>query len=154
MLDAWPEEQQTVTDLETGEKVMLWSMRMRLEGAEALERIREGFRVARDGVSGEAAFGAFEPWYLLLATHCKRDIRLHRPKCPCLSDDEREVLRLIANVQDGDSEGAQRFATALVYEHALIAFLAASLTFAHALARLDLRLPRRRTTLPRGHRFH
>lgn len=154
VLDAWTEEQQTVADLETGEKVVLWSMRMRLEGAGALEHIREGFRLGREGVTGEAAFGAFEPWYLLLATHCRRDIRLHRPKCPCLSDDEREVLSLIAHVQDGNQEAARRFATSLVYEHALISFLAASLTFGQALAHLDLRLPRRCDTGPRRHRLH
>lgn len=141
-------ESTTASNLEAGERVVLWSVRMRLEGAAAFDPIRESFRVADDEVTAETAFDAFEPWYLILANHCRRDIHLHRPRCPCLSEDERDLLALIAHIQQGDGVGAHRFAASLVYERAMVAFLAASLTFAHALTRLQLRLPQRSGSAP------
>lgn len=147
-----PPGEATTADLGLAEKMVLWSLRMRLDGPAAFEPIREGFRLGGDTAAAETALGAFEPWYLLLAAHCRRNIRLHRPKCPCLSHDERELLDLVAHVQQGDTAGARCFAASLVHDHALVAFLAASLTFGQALACLDLRL--RERAGPEQHRLH
>lgn len=117
-------------------------------------RSSEGFSRAYGKPSAEAVFGAFEPWFLILANHCRRDLHLHRPQCPCLSDDEREMLELVAHVQAGHADGARHVAASLVHERALGAFLGASLTLAQALGRLDLRLPQRKRATPAAATVH
>jgi hypothetical protein len=154
MLDAEHQSHGSMDDLEVSEKVVLWSVRTRLEGVASFDRMRQGFRRAYDATAADAAFGAFEPWFLILAAHCRRDLHLHRPQCPCLSDDEREMLDLIAQVQAGDTDGARHVAGSLVHERALVAFLGASLTLAQALGRLDLRLPQRKRATPAAATVH
>jgi hypothetical protein len=154
MLDAEHQSHGSMDDLEVAEKVVLWSVRTRLEGVASFDRIRQALHRAYDATSADAAFGAFEPWFLILANHCRRDLHLHRPQCPCLSDDEREMLELIAHVQAGDIGDARHLAASLVHERALGAFLGASLTFAEALSRLDLRLPQRKSATPAAATVH
>jgi hypothetical protein len=145
MLDAEHQIHSSMDDLEVAEKVVLWSVRTRLKGVVSFDGIRQGLRRAYDATSADVAVAAFEPWFLILANHCRRDLHLHRPQCPCLSDDERQMLDLIARVQAGDAGGARHLAASLVHERALVAFLGASLTLAQALGRLDLRLPQRKS---------
>ena len=154
MLHAEHQSHGSVDELEVAEKVVLWSVRTRLEGVTSFDRIRQAFRRAYDATSADAAFGAFEPWFLILANHCRRDLYLHRPQCPCLSDDEREMLDLIARLQAGDAEGARHVAASLVHERALVAFFGATLTLTQALGRLDLRLPRRNSATPAAPTVH
>jgi hypothetical protein len=154
MLDAERQSHDSMDDLEVAEKVVLWSVRTRLEGVTSFDRIRQALRRAYDATSADAAFGAFEPWFLILANHCRRDLHLHRPQCPCLSDDEREMLELIARVQAGDADGARHIAASLVHERALVAFLGASQALAQALGRLDLRLPQRKSATPAAATVH
>jgi hypothetical protein len=154
MLDAEHLSHGSMDDLEVAKKVVLWSVRTRLEGMASFDRIRQAFRRAYDPTSADVAFGAFEPWFLILANHCRRDLHLHRPQCPCLSDDEREMLDLIAHVQGGDADGARHVAASLVHERALVAFLCASLNLAQALGRLDLRLPQRNSATPPAATVH
>jgi hypothetical protein len=69
-------------DLNIAEQFVLWALRTRLEGAAKRDRLEEGFRLAQDDVSGSAALAAFEPWFGALASHCWRDLYLHRTPCP------------------------------------------------------------------------
>jgi DNA-binding PadR family transcriptional regulator len=69
---------QNAADLNVAEQFVLWALRTRLEGAAKLDRLEEGFRLASDSASGSAARAAFEPWFDVLATHCWRDIYVHR----------------------------------------------------------------------------
>jgi len=154
MLDVEHQARESMRDLGLGEKVVLWSVRARLEGPDALERIREGLPLYHDALASDAAFGAFEPWFLIVANHCRRDLYLHRPRCPCVSEDERAMLDLLAYAQAEDPAGAQRLAASLVHGRALVAFLGASLTFAQALARLGLHLPRRGPMPPPASGIH
>lgn len=121
---------ETTVDLEVGEQVALWSLRTRLEGMASFERTRESFCRAYDRASADLVSGVFEPWFLLLANHCRRDLHLHQPHCPCLGDDERDVLDIIARIQTGDTNGARHVAAKLLHERALVAFLGASLNLA------------------------
>ena len=68
MLDAEHQSHGSMDGLEVAEKVVLWSVRTRLEGVASFDRIRQAFRRAYDATSADAAFGAFEPWFLILAT--------------------------------------------------------------------------------------
>jgi hypothetical protein len=61
-------------DLNLAEQFVLWALRTRLEGAAKRDRLAEGFSLACDGVSDGAARAAFEPWFEVLATHCRRDL--------------------------------------------------------------------------------
>ena len=74
MLDAEHQSHGSMDDLEVGEIVVLWSVRTRLEGVASFDRMRQGFHRAYDATSADAAFGAFEPWFLILANHCRRDL--------------------------------------------------------------------------------
>jgi len=118
---------------------VLWALRTRLEGAAKIDRLEEGFRLAQAG-TGSAARAAFEPWFEVLATHCWRDLYLHRTPCPCLSGDEQAMLDLVASAQAGDEAHLQRLAATLVHPRAIGLLLRASRTFAGALSRLGLHL--------------
>jgi hypothetical protein len=132
--------QRDAADLNLAEQFVLWALRTRLEGRSELSRLEEGFRLAHDQAAGGAALEAFEPWFVVLATGCWRDLYLHRSSCPCLSGDERAMLDLIASAQVADEQRLRRIAAALVHPRARESLLAASRRFAQALERLGLRL--------------
>jgi hypothetical protein len=64
---------------------------------------------------GGSARAAFEAWFHVLATHCRRDLYLHRVPCPCLSADEDAMLDLVASAQAGDDLRLRRRAAGLVH---------------------------------------
>ena len=128
------------TDLNVAEQFVLWALRTRLEGAAKVDRLEEGFRLAHDGLAGRAARAAFEPWFEVLETHCRRDLYLHRTPCPCLSGDERAMVDLVASAQAGDEARLHRLAATLVDRRAIALLLSASRTFAGALCLLGLHL--------------
>ena len=132
----WP----SAADLNVAEQFVLWALRTRLEGAGKLDRLEEGFRLAGDGTAGGAARAAFEPWFAALASHCCRDLYLHRTPCPCLSGDERAMVDLVASAQAGDEARLQRVAATLVHPRGIGHLLGASRRFAGALWVLDLHL--------------
>ncbi len=134
----------SAADLNVAEQFVLWALRTRLEGAAKLERLEEGFRLARDGATGGAARAAFEPWFEVLASHCWRDLYLHRTPCPYLSSDERAMVELVASAQVGDEARLHRTAATLVHPRAIGLLLSASRTFAGALCLLGLHLSGRR----------
>jgi hypothetical protein len=130
----------SAADLNVAEQFVLWALRTRLEGAARRDRLEEGFRLAQDDVSGSAALAAFEPWFGALASHCWRDLYLHRTPCPCLSGDERALLDLVASAQAGQEARLRRLAATLVHPRAIALLLSASRTFAGALRLLGLHL--------------
>lgn len=111
---AWP-----VADLDVAEQFVLWALRTRLESAAKRSHLEHGFHLAHGIATGGAALAAFEPWFALLATHCWRDLYLHRAPCPCLSDDERAMLDLVASAQAGDEMRLYRLAAGLVHPRAI-----------------------------------
>jgi hypothetical protein len=131
---------QNAADLNVAEQFVLWTLRTRLEGAAKLDRLEEGFRLACAGAGGSAARAAFEPWFEALATHCWRDLYLHRTPCPCLSGDERAMVDLVASAQAGDEARLRRVAATLVHPRGIGLLLGASRRFAGALRLLDLHL--------------
>ena len=130
----------SVADLNVAEQFVLWAVRTRLEGAARREHLEYGFRLAHDLPSGGAGLAAFESWFLVLATHCWRDLYLHRTPCPCLSADERTMLDLVASAQVDDERRLHRAAAGLVQPQAIESLQQASRIFAAALRELGLRL--------------
>jgi hypothetical protein len=130
----------SAADLNVAEQFVLWALRTRLEGEAKLDRLEEGFRLAQGNGSGGAALAAFEPWFGVLASHCRRDLYLHRTPCPCLSGDEEALLDLVASAQAGQEARLRRLAATLVHPRAIAPLLSASLTFAGALCLLGLHL--------------
>jgi hypothetical protein len=129
-----------VADLNVAEQFVLWALRTRLEGAARRAHLEHGFRLAHDLPSGGAGLAAFESWFGVLASHCWRDLYLHRAPCPCLSADERAMLDLVASAQLGDVRRLQRAAAGLVQPQAIAALKQSSRSFAAVLCRLGLRL--------------
>jgi hypothetical protein len=129
-----------VAELEVGEQFVLWAVRTRLEGAAARARLERGFELAQDTAMGGTARAAFEAWFHVLATHCWRDLYLHRAPCPCLSADERALLDLVASAQAGDDVRLRRSAAGLVHPRAIGPLQRYSRIFAAALRRLGLHL--------------
>ena len=130
----------SVADLNVAEQFVLWAVRTRLEGAARREHLEYGFRLAHDLPSGGAALAAFESWFEVLARQCWRDLYLHRAPCPCLSDDERAMLDLVASAQLDDERRLHRAARGLVQPQAIESLQQSSRTFAAALCELGLRL--------------
>ena len=99
----------SVADLNVAEQFVLWAVRTRLEGAASasISSTASDWRMTSDGGAGLAAF---ESWFQVLATHCWRDLYLHRAPCPCLSADERTMLDLVASAQVGDERRLHRAA--------------------------------------------
>lgn len=130
----------SAADLEFAEQFVLWALRTRLEGAARRSHLEHGFRLALDPATGGAALTSFESWFQLLATRCRRDLYLHRARCPCLSADERAMLDLVASAQAGDAMRLHRVAAGLVRPQAIAAVQRSTRYFAAALCRLGLRL--------------
>jgi hypothetical protein len=130
----------SAADLNIAEQFVLWALRTRLEGAAKRDRLEEGFRLAQGGASGSAALAAFEPWFGVVASHCCRDLYLHRTPRPCLSGDERALVDLVASAQAGDEARLHHVAATLVHPRAIGLLLSASRTFAGALCLLGLHL--------------
>ena len=138
----------SVADLNVAEQFVLWALRTRLEGAAKRKHLEHGFRLAHDPPVGGAARVAFESWFDVLSGNCWRDLYLHHAPCPCLSDDERGMLDLVASGQAGDEVRLYRVAAGLVHPRAIRLLQLSSRTFAAALRELDLRLSGR-PLLPR-----
>jgi hypothetical protein len=140
MAEPHPSGPPSVADLDLAEQFVLWAVRTRLEGAAGRGRLEHGFKLAAGPVMDGAALASFETWFHLLATHCRRDLYLHRAHCACLSADERAMLDLIASAQAGDDMRLHRVAAGLVDPQAIGALQRSSCIFAAALCRLGLRL--------------
>lgn len=132
-----------VADLDFAEQFVLWALRTRLEGAARQSNLEHGFGLAHDAATGGAALATFESWFQVLATHCSRDLYLHRAPCPCLSADERAMLDLVASAQAADEMRLHDIAAGLVHPRAIERLQKSSRSFAAALCRLSLRLPDR-----------
>jgi hypothetical protein len=131
---------QGVADLDVAAQFVLWAVRTRLEGAAARARLERGFELAQDAAMGGSARAAFEAWFHVLATHCRRDLYLHRVPCPCLSADEDAMLNLVASAQAGDDLRLRRRAAGLVHRRAIGALQRYSRILGAPLSRLGLRL--------------
>jgi hypothetical protein len=129
-----------VADLNVAEQFVLWALRTRLEGAAKRGHLEHGFRLAHDPPVGGAALAAFETWFDVLCRNCWRDLYLHHGPCPCLSDDERSMLDLVASGQAGDELRLYRVAAGLVHPRAIGLLQQSSRTLAAALRALGLRL--------------
>jgi hypothetical protein len=143
-----------VADLNIAEQFVLWALRTRLGGTAKREHLEHGFRLAHDAAIGGAALAAFESWFDVLSRNSWRDLYLHYPPCPCLSDDERGMLDLVASGQAGDEPRLYRVAAGLVHARAIALLQQSSRSFAVALRRLNLRLPGRPMRPWRGPRPH
>ena len=120
----------SVADLNVAEQFVLWAVRTRLE-AQPDASISSGFRLAHD-LPSSGALAAFGSWFQVLATHCRRDLHLHRAPCPCLSAEERTMLDLVASSQLDDERRLHRAAAGLVHPRAIRLLQQSSRTFAAA----------------------
>ena len=94
-----PPVRRRVTDLTTGEQLVLWAFRQRLEGEAGEARVRQEF-FSVCGLTGvEAAVQSFEGLVGALGGHARRVLLLHRAACPRLSPDEEMLLWLVAALQ-------------------------------------------------------
>ena len=136
-----------VGELATGEQLLLWALRRRLEGAAQLPALRRGFRLADRGTHARDAFEAFEQLFGAIRRNCRRDLWFHRC-CGCVSQDELTILGLVAAEQSGDRASALLFGRALVTPAALTEALEAARRLALALAERGLGLPQRQRDAP------
>jgi len=136
----------SVADLSTGEQLLLWAIRTRLEGRDRLGKVQEAFALAAHPHPG-SVFACFEPWFLVLSSHARRDLLLHRAPCPCVSADELAMVQLVATQQAGAPARSAELARDLVEPGMVDALLETAGTLAAALGRLGLVLPQRRTLL-------
>jgi hypothetical protein len=126
-------------DLSIGELFVIWAFRTRL--AHGPNGPVAGFRLAF-GLSGvEAALARFEGLFGVLQCHCRCNIWLHGPGCPCVSLDELTLAGVIAALQAGAPLHAHAIAARLVDVDALDRFLAHSRDLAVRMKQERLHLP-------------
>jgi hypothetical protein len=130
-----------LTQLTLGEQLVIWAFRMRL--ARGQNGLIRGFRLAF-GLSGvEAALASFEGLFAALQRHCRADIWLHGPGCPCVSPDELTLAGVLAALQAQAPELARASAARLVDAGALDGFLGHARALALSMQRERLQLPMR-----------
>jgi hypothetical protein len=101
-----------LSQLTIGEQLVIWALRMRL--ARGPSGPVAGFRLAF-GLSGvEAALASFEGLFDVLQRHCRCDLWLHGPGCPCVSLDELTLAGMIAALQAEAPLHAHAIASRLV----------------------------------------
>jgi hypothetical protein len=137
-----------VGELATGEQLLLWALRERLEGTAQLPALRRGFRLADRGTHQCCAFEAFEQLFGAIGRNCRRDLWFHRCGCGCVSEDELTILALVVAEQSGDMASSLFFGRALVAPAALPEAQEAARRLALALAERGLALPRRQRYAP------
>jgi hypothetical protein len=126
-------------DLSIGELLIVWAFRMRL--ARGPNGPVAGFRLAF-GLSGvEAALARFEGLFGVLQCHCRCNIWLHGPGCPCVSLDEIALASVIAALQAEAPLHAHAIAARLVDVGALDRFLAHARDLAARMKQERLHLP-------------
>ena len=150
MTDQYDPTQASVAGLRVAEQFVLWALWTRLEGTAKRAHLEKGFRLAGDEASGAASLAAFESWFEVLAGHCRRDLHLHRARCPCVSGDECAMLDLAASAQAGDEIRLYRGAAVLVHPGAIALLQGSSRALAAALCRLGLHLSHRPAWTGRG----
>ena len=138
----------SVAELSTGEQLLLWAVRKRLEGEAQLPALRRGFRLADRGTHERDAFDAFEQLFGTIGRSCRRDLWFHRCGCGCVSNDELAILGLVAAEQSGDVASALFLGRALVAPAALAEAVEAARRLALALAERGLALPLRQRYAP------
>jgi hypothetical protein len=135
-----------LTHLSIGELFVIWALGTRL--ARGPHGTVAGFRLAF-GLSGvENALASFEGLFGVLQHHCRSDIWLHGPGCPCLSLDELTLAGVIAALQAGAPLRARAIAARLIDGGALDGFLGHVRALAVSLHQERLYLPMR--SLPAG----
>jgi hypothetical protein len=128
-----------LTQLTIGEQLVIWALRMRL--ARGPSGPVAGFRLAF-GLSGvEAALASFEGLFGVLQRHCRCDLWLHGPGCPCVSLDELTLVGMIAALQAESHLHAHVIAARLVDVGALDRFLAHARDLAARMKQERLHLP-------------
>jgi hypothetical protein len=134
-------------DLDKAECVLLLAMRWwvasRREGEDPLPRLFRGLGTAG---AHDAAF-AIDSLMAVVARTARRQIAVHCPRCPGLSDDEAQLLHAASLAQAGDAPQAER-----ALRHALLSAQGAEFAigpleglgtlFTEASLRLRRRLPR------------
>ncbi len=113
-------------DLDDTERLLIWSYRHWVSGAEHHPLIRHAF--SRHIGHAAAALGmvAFETFMHALRLGAARVIHYHPPCCPYLCADEICVLLLIASMQHGDHGHARKIAGWLVRRDRVDATIAAA----------------------------
>jgi len=123
----------------TGEQFVLWALRQRrADGDAETAALARGFFLALGLSQVERGLNAFESWYRALAADRGRAWTIAPLVCPVISDDEADLLDMIALIQQAThrSENAEAVAAPVRFEAWNLAILLKSAAF---------RVPRRRT---------
>lgn len=142
---AWPT---SLAELEPPERLLVWSFRC---GALAMSDHR-GHHICLLGneftrqfgaAAGRAALGGFIAIIRALVEHARRDLRHHRPYCPCLGVDEAWLICLVGACQHGESRKARVLAELMVAPDGVGDLLGAAEILGRAMSAHALVLPQR-----------
>lgn len=127
-------------ELTQAERLVLWGMRTWVAALRADipvdDHINRTFRQAMVPAAASLLSGMM----VMLAEGAARPMSLHQPRCPCLSEDERLILDLVALVQAGRTSAARQHAAGLLLPTAGRTVAGAVGPFAELLADAGLRL--------------
>lgn len=133
----------TLGELDLPERLVVWSFRRWVSGTENWALVEREFRRQFADGAAHGALRSFAMFVEALRCHARRVIRYHQPGCPCLGCDEVCVLTMITAAQAGDLNLAKATGRWLVRAEGLDDLMQAAGALGLAMARQDLRLPRR-----------
>lgn len=136
----WPT---AMTDLDPGERLVIWAFRCWASGTESRPMVRSEFHRRFAPRHAEAAMGAFEGLVDAIRGAACRVLNHHAPCCPCVGPDEMCVVTLVAASQERDADLAHAAVHCLVCSDAVERASAAAEALGDTLARHGLALPSR-----------
>lgn len=136
----WPV---AMTDLDVGERIVIWAFRCWVSADENRPLVRSGLCDAFARGPAEAALLAFEEFVDAICGAAYRTIYYHAPGCPCVGVDEMYVATLVAASQERDAGSAAAATCCLVHPDGFDRASAAAEELGDALTRLGLTLPNR-----------
>jgi hypothetical protein len=127
-------------ELSQAERLVLWGMRTWVAALRADIPVDDHIERAFRQVMAPSAAPVLSGMMVMLAEGASRPMSLHQPRCPCLSEDERLLLDLVALVQAGRVAAARMRAAGLLLPTAGRTVAGAVGPFAELLACSGLRI--------------
>ncbi len=129
-------------DLDAASRLLVRSYRSWIKGLKendcrSWNEVWNGFTAALGTRDGKQALTWFVRMINVIREHAGRTVRFHQPGCPCLGDDERAFLGLVAACRDGRALVARSHADSLVRPEGVCDLLGAAGQLALVLALPD-----------------
>lgn len=130
-------------DLESGERLLIWSFRRWVSGTRNWPMVWHEFLSRFRAEPGRTTLAAFVRVVDVIRANARRTIQYHQPCCPCLSEDEVLLTSMVGAAQCGRTELVRSYALELVRDQAAGELVVRVLELSEALTDRDVSIPHR-----------